>query len=129
MNLDPFEKYTDSALWTALTQAHLHDFVISLPLGLEHECSEGGDNLRYCIHYPLKLCHSPSHQGIWASFGHQNAKNSHLRTSLSFFESNFLKRQYLACNSIVPIPKKVPGHCMKLLYFISISVYIFMVFI
>ena len=45
-NLDPFEEYEDSALWRALRQAHLHDFVRGLPGGLAYECEEEGLNLR-----------------------------------------------------------------------------------
>lgn len=45
MNLDPFDSASDGQLWRALEQAHLKDFVSSLPDGLKHECSEGGENL------------------------------------------------------------------------------------
>ncbi|XP_054717541.1 multidrug resistance-associated protein 1-like [Uloborus diversus] len=45
MNLDPFNSYTDAALWLSLEQAHLKDFVKSLEKGLNHEISEGGENL------------------------------------------------------------------------------------
>lgn len=46
MNLDPFSKYSDEEVWTALELAHLKDFVSSLPDKLNHECAEGGENLR-----------------------------------------------------------------------------------
>jgi len=46
-NLDPFNQYADSALWTALDHAHLRPFVESLMAGLDHECGEGGTNFRY----------------------------------------------------------------------------------
>ena len=46
MNLDPFDSYSDAALWVALEHAHLKDFVKSLEKGLEHDISEGGENLR-----------------------------------------------------------------------------------
>lgn len=46
MNLDPFEDHNDGDLWTALENAHLKDFVTSLEKGLQHEVSEGGENLR-----------------------------------------------------------------------------------
>lgn len=46
MNLDPFDSYSDTALWVALEHAHLKDFVRSLEKGLEHDVSEGGENLR-----------------------------------------------------------------------------------
>ena len=45
MNLDPFTSYSDEDVWTALEHAHLKTFVKSLPAGLEHEASEGGENL------------------------------------------------------------------------------------
>ncbi|XP_035230725.1 multidrug resistance-associated protein 1-like, partial [Stegodyphus dumicola] len=44
-NLDPFGSYSDDALWLALDQAHLKNFVSSLDKGLEHEVAEGGENL------------------------------------------------------------------------------------
>ena len=46
MNLDPFEAHSDEAIWTALEHAHLKTFVAGLPDSLEHECTEGGENLR-----------------------------------------------------------------------------------
>ena len=46
MNMDPFDNYSDEAIWTALDHAHLGTFVRSLPKKLEHECTEGGENLR-----------------------------------------------------------------------------------
>lgn len=45
LNLDPFNRYSDEEVWTALELAHLKNFVVSLELGLEHKISEGGDNL------------------------------------------------------------------------------------
>ncbi|XP_041062098.1 multidrug resistance-associated protein 1 isoform X2 [Carcharodon carcharias] len=45
MNLDPFDQYSDSDLWKALELAHLKTFVSGLPNKLNHECSEGGENL------------------------------------------------------------------------------------
>ncbi|KAJ8319363.1 hypothetical protein KUTeg_004454 [Tegillarca granosa] len=45
MNLDPFESYSDEDLWRALEHAHLKNFVSQLPKGLQHECTEGGENL------------------------------------------------------------------------------------
>uniref|UniRef100_A0A336MEP5 ABC-type glutathione-S-conjugate transporter n=1 Tax=Culicoides sonorensis TaxID=179676 RepID=A0A336MEP5_CULSO len=44
-NLDPFEKSSDDELWRALENAHLKSFVKGLPAGLNHEISEGGENL------------------------------------------------------------------------------------
>nr|XP_057926636.1 multidrug resistance-associated protein 1 [Doryrhamphus excisus] len=45
MNLDPFDTYTDEEVWSSLELAHLKNFVSSLPEKLNHECSEGGENL------------------------------------------------------------------------------------
>ncbi|KAM4697381.1 multidrug resistance-associated protein 1-like isoform 2-T2 [Rhinophrynus dorsalis] len=45
MNLDPFDKYSDEEIWSALELAHLKNFVSGLPDKLNHECSEGGENL------------------------------------------------------------------------------------
>ncbi|CAG5986479.1 unnamed protein product [Menidia menidia] len=45
MNLDPFEKFPDEDLWKALELAHLSSFVSALPLKLNYQCSEGGENL------------------------------------------------------------------------------------
>ncbi|XP_071499551.1 ATP-binding cassette sub-family C member 3-like [Diadema antillarum] len=45
MNLDPFESYTDDDIWLALKLSHLHTFISGLPEGLQHECTEGGENL------------------------------------------------------------------------------------
>ncbi|XP_046388373.1 multidrug resistance-associated protein 1 isoform X3 [Ischnura elegans] len=45
MNLDPFEKHSDADIWRALEHAHLSSFVKSLSAGLQHEVSEGGENL------------------------------------------------------------------------------------
>ncbi|XP_066498934.1 multidrug resistance-associated protein 1-like [Hoplias malabaricus] len=45
MNLDPFDCYSDEDVWRALELAHLKNFVSSLPDKLDHECSEGGENL------------------------------------------------------------------------------------
>ena len=46
MNLDPLGEYSDSQVWQALEHAHLKDFIAALPDSLEHECGEGGENLR-----------------------------------------------------------------------------------
>ncbi|XP_033614350.1 multidrug resistance-associated protein 1 isoform X4 [Fukomys damarensis] len=45
MNLDPFGRYSDEEVWTALELAHLKGFVSGLPDKLNHECAEGGENL------------------------------------------------------------------------------------
>ena len=47
LNLDPFEEHTDGELWSALEHAHLKTYVTTLNEGLDHVCSEGGQNLRY----------------------------------------------------------------------------------
>jgi len=44
-NLDPFEQYSDEAVWSALRQSHLSEFVTGLSSGLQHEVAEGGENL------------------------------------------------------------------------------------
>ena len=46
MNLDPFAHYTEEELWEALRHAHLSDFVSGLKERLNHDCGEGGENLR-----------------------------------------------------------------------------------
>ena len=46
MNLDPFGIHTEDKLWECLEQSHLKNFVSSLTLRLDYECSEGGENLR-----------------------------------------------------------------------------------
>ncbi|XP_076852199.1 multidrug resistance-associated protein 1-like isoform X2 [Brachyhypopomus gauderio] len=45
MNLDPFDRYSDEEVWRALELAHLKSFVSGLPDKLQHECSEGGENI------------------------------------------------------------------------------------
>uniref|UniRef100_A0A3Q3DWN2 Multidrug resistance-associated protein 1 n=1 Tax=Hippocampus comes TaxID=109280 RepID=A0A3Q3DWN2_HIPCM len=45
MNLDPFESYSDEDIWRSLEFSHLKNFVSGLPDKLNHECSEGGENL------------------------------------------------------------------------------------
>ena len=45
MNLDPFTQYPDSCVWKALRLAHLGPMVEGLEHGLEHQVSEGGENL------------------------------------------------------------------------------------
>lgn len=46
-NLDPLDKYSEGNLWRSLELAHLKDFVRSVPKGLEYQCGEGGEALRY----------------------------------------------------------------------------------
>ncbi|KAK2865713.1 hypothetical protein Q7C36_001769 [Tachysurus vachellii] len=45
MNLDPFEVFGDEEIWKVLELSHLKEFVVTLPAGLQHEVSEGGENL------------------------------------------------------------------------------------
>ncbi|XP_069756348.1 ATP-binding cassette sub-family C member 2 isoform X2 [Narcine bancroftii] len=45
MNLDPFNGYSDEEVWRALELAHLKNYMESLPSKLQHEVSEGGENL------------------------------------------------------------------------------------
>ncbi|XP_062269512.1 multidrug resistance-associated protein 1-like [Platichthys flesus] len=45
MNLDPFDTCSEEELWKALELAHLSSFVSELPQKLEHQCSEGGENM------------------------------------------------------------------------------------
>ena len=50
-NLDPFSSYADSNLWTALEHAHLKAFVTGLSEGLQYEVGEGGEALRWVLHF------------------------------------------------------------------------------
>ncbi|XP_077439067.1 ATP-binding cassette sub-family C member 2 [Vanacampus margaritifer] len=45
MNLDPFDKSSDEALWKVLELSHLKEYVAGLQEGLQHEVAEGGENL------------------------------------------------------------------------------------
>ncbi|KAK6487243.1 canalicular multispecific organic anion transporter 1 [Huso huso] len=44
-NLDPFESFTDQEIWKAMELSHLKQFVGELQEGLNHEVTEGGENL------------------------------------------------------------------------------------
>lgn len=55
MNLDPFSQYSDEEVWTSLELAHLKNFVSALPDKLNHECAEGGENLRWVVGWSLQL--------------------------------------------------------------------------
>jgi len=46
MNLDPFDAFNDEEIWGALELSHLKDYVTGLQEGLQHEVTEGGENLR-----------------------------------------------------------------------------------
>lgn len=43
-NLDPFGEYTDVQLWQALRDAHIHEYVMQDPRGLDAIVEEGGKN-------------------------------------------------------------------------------------
>lgn len=45
LNLDPFGQKSDDEVWRALELAHLKSFAKGLTAGLNHEISEGGENL------------------------------------------------------------------------------------
>nr|XP_029724825.1 multidrug resistance-associated protein 1-like isoform X4 [Aedes albopictus] len=45
INLDPFNIHSDEDIWKALEHAHLKSFVKGLTAGINHEVSEGGENL------------------------------------------------------------------------------------
>ncbi|XP_072247113.1 ATP-binding cassette sub-family C member 2 isoform X2 [Leuresthes tenuis] len=45
MNLDPFDAFSDEEIWGALELSHLKDYVTGLQEGLQHEVTEGGENL------------------------------------------------------------------------------------
>ncbi|CAM9473514.1 unnamed protein product [Ectocarpus fasciculatus] len=44
-NIDPFDDYSDSDIWDALSQCRLHDFVAAQDLKLQHAVSAEGSNL------------------------------------------------------------------------------------
>ncbi|KAH0582641.1 hypothetical protein H2248_010564 [Termitomyces sp. 'cryptogamus'] len=44
-NIDPVGEHTDADIWTALSQAHLKDYVDTLPQGLDAPVREGGSSL------------------------------------------------------------------------------------
>ena len=44
-NLDPFNHHSDDELWKALELAHLNEYASGLEAGLQHEVTEGGENL------------------------------------------------------------------------------------
>ena len=44
-NLDPFGSASDAEIHQVLARVHLHEMVRNFPLGLQHEVSEGGENL------------------------------------------------------------------------------------
>lgn len=56
MNLDPFGRYSEEDIWRALELSHLNTFVSSQPAGLDFQCAEGGDNLRYAWEWTCHTC-------------------------------------------------------------------------
>jgi ABC-type multidrug transport system fused ATPase/permease subunit len=52
-NIDPFHRYSDDELWSALDYANLKEFTLALPQRLDHEITEGGDNIRLKIRWML----------------------------------------------------------------------------
>lgn len=55
MNLDPFNQYTDEKIWSALENAHFKSFISELNEGLEFDCREGGQNLRWNFYLLYKI--------------------------------------------------------------------------
>ncbi|KAM9968283.1 hypothetical protein ACTFIW_002720 [Dictyostelium discoideum] len=47
LNIDPFNKYTDSEIWVALEKVKLKSTISSMPLKLETMIEEGGDGLSF----------------------------------------------------------------------------------
>ncbi|XP_041803743.1 canalicular multispecific organic anion transporter 1 isoform X2 [Chelmon rostratus] len=45
MNLDPFDRFSDEDIWRVLELSHLKEYVVGLQEGLQHEVTEGGENL------------------------------------------------------------------------------------
>nr|GAT42967.1 predicted protein [Mycena chlorophos] len=45
LNIDPVEQHSDAEIWVALEQAHLKEYVQSLPEGLDAPVREGGQSL------------------------------------------------------------------------------------
>lgn len=45
-NLDPFGRHTDEQIWLALELANLKDFAAAQQAKLDHEITEGGENIR-----------------------------------------------------------------------------------
>ena len=45
-NIDPPNEHPDDAVWSALRNSHLQQFVSGLDEGLDFECGEDGQNMR-----------------------------------------------------------------------------------
>lgn len=65
MNLDPFDKFSDEAIWRVLELSHLKDYVTGLQEGLLHEVAEGGENLRWEIQLIYKRCSQRKTVHFW----------------------------------------------------------------
>ena len=47
VNLDPFGTHSDEELWGVLELAHLKAFIFTVKQGLDYQCGENGESLRY----------------------------------------------------------------------------------
>lgn len=97
MNLDPFDNYSDEDIWTALELSHLKSFASSLPDGLNHMCSEGGENLRYSWGCNARDAHiawivTIASVEIFAPIRHTSHKKSQARGDIKL-ETNMSKRK------------------------------------
>lgn len=81
MNLDPFDTYTDEEVWNSLELAHLKTFISNLPDKLGHECSEGGENLRY-MRRRCRVDNSPAN--VFPSQTEINDKHIQIKLRTSF---------------------------------------------
>ena len=82
MNLDPFDRYPDEEVWRSLEHAHLKDYVMSLPSGLQHDCAEGGENLRYVIMRGHKIEPPVLHYRTWNEDAQYTMGDTVLNTTL-----------------------------------------------
>ena len=46
-NLDPFSRFSDADIWSAVERAHLGDYVHATGSGLDYDVGEAGQNLRF----------------------------------------------------------------------------------
>lgn len=63
MNLDPFDVFSDADIWRVLELSHLKEYVSRLQQGLQHEVTEGGENLRFAL--VLNPCCSRGGKVTW----------------------------------------------------------------
>jgi ABC-type multidrug transport system fused ATPase/permease subunit len=61
-NLDPFGQYSDEAVWSALRQSHLAEFVSGLPAGLQYEVRYFVSGLPYGFEHEVRdlVCGLPA---------------------------------------------------------------------